>query len=169
MGINATGMNVWTPYLYTPGLVGEFEEAKMEILFLAGPAEPITMNLLIDYLHSLDEFFNFKETIDDFGDPITGIVSQSGTQTPNVYALSQNYPNPFNPVTKIDFSIPKSGLVTLKVFDILGKEIATLVNEKLSAGKYETDFNASKLSSGTYYYRIETGDYVETKKMLLIK
>jgi len=85
------------------------------------------------------------------------------------YKLSQNFPNPFNPVTKITFNIPRSGFVNLKVFDISGKEIALLVNEIKSAGEYSFDFDASALSSGTYFYSIKTGDFTMTKRMVLIK
>jgi hypothetical protein len=87
----------------------------------------------------------------------------------DIYELSQNYPNPFNPATTINFSIPKSGLVTLKIYDMLGKEVATLVNELRNAGSHSIDFNASALSSGTYFYRIESGNFRDVKKMMLIK
>jgi hypothetical protein len=90
-------------------------------------------------------------------------------ELPKCYYLSQNYPNPFNPVTKISYEIPKSGLVTLKVYDILGKEIATLVNEVKNPGSFVVDFNGSSLSSGIYFYRLESNGFVSTKKMMLIK
>jgi photosystem II stability/assembly factor-like uncharacterized protein len=85
------------------------------------------------------------------------------------YSLSQNYPNPFNPSTKINFSIPKSGLVQIKVFDMLGREVQTLLNEFKTAGEYKIDFDGKNLSSGIYFYKMLTNDYVETKKMILIK
>lgn len=86
------------------------------------------------------------------------------------YSLSQNYPNPFNPATNINFSIAKSGNVNLKVYDILGNEVANLLNnEKLSSGKYNVNFNASNLSSGIYYYSLRTDNFTDTKKMLLVK
>jgi hypothetical protein len=85
------------------------------------------------------------------------------------YRLSQNYPNPFNPTTKISYSLPKSSLVQLKIFNLLGQEIATLVNEEKPAGNYEVNFNASNLPSGVYLYKIQAGDYIETKKMILLK
>ncbi|CAF3730991.1 unnamed protein product [Rotaria sp. Silwood1] len=90
-----------------------------------------------------------------------------------VFSLAQNYPNPFNPTTKINFSIPKSGYVTLKVYDILGNEVSNLVNENLSTGTYSVDFNAAvsgnALSSGVYFYRLNTSDFTEVKKMYLVK
>ena len=89
--------------------------------------------------------------------------------TPDKFSLSQNYPNPFNPVTKVEFGILKSGFVSLKVYDVLGNEIKTLVNENRPAGKYEAEFDGSSLSSGVYFYRLSAGEFVETKSMLLVK
>jgi hypothetical protein len=99
---------------------------------------------------------------------ITG-VTQNGNTVPIEYTLSQNYPNPFNPTTKINFALPKSGLVTLKVYDVLGKEVATLVNSNMSVGSYSFEFNASNLTSGIYFYRLESNGFSEVKKMMLIK
>lgn len=87
----------------------------------------------------------------------------------NTYRLYQNYPNPFNPGTNIEFSIPESEFVTLKIYNILAEEVATLVSEKLAAGKYEYDWDAGSLANGVYLYRIQAGDYVEAKKMVLMK
>ncbi len=85
------------------------------------------------------------------------------------YSLSQNYPNPFNPTTTIKYQIPELSFVTLKVYDVLGKEVTTLVNEEKPAGEYEVKFNATGLPSGIYFYRLHAGNYVETKKMVLMK
>lgn len=89
--------------------------------------------------------------------------------TPDVFSLSQNYPNPFNPSTIIQYSIPMNEFVTLKVYDLLGREVQTLVNKEQSAGVYNIEFNASKLTSGVYFYRIEAGSFVSVKKLLLLK
>jgi len=97
----------------------------------------------------------------------TGIENISSV--PRNYSLSQNYPNPFNPKTMIEFSIPKSGNIQIKVFDILGREVAVLVNEFLKAGSYTVDFNASNLSSGVYLYRLTADGFTATKKMMVIK
>lgn len=101
------------------------------------------------------------------------IVSPSSitqlTELVNDFNLSQNYPNPFNPSTKINFSIPNSSVVVLKIYDGMGKEVETLVNEKLNSGVYNVDWNASGFTSGIYYYKIQTADFIQTKKMLLIK
>jgi hypothetical protein len=90
------------------------------------------------------------------------------------FILQQNYPNPFNPTTTIRYSIPsnvkgKTSNVILKVYDVLGNEVATLVNEYKTAGSYEVDFDAAGLSSGVYFYKLQAGSLVETKKMLLTK
>ncbi len=85
------------------------------------------------------------------------------------FVVSQNFPNPFNPTTAIRYSIPRTEFVTLKVYNMLGSEVATLVNENLNGGDHSVDFNATGLSSGTYYYRLIAGKFVETKKMNLLK
>lgn len=91
------------------------------------------------------------------------------SSTPEVFTLQQNYPNPFNPSTMIRFGVRVSGLATLKVYDIIGREVSTLVNEKLNAGKYEVHFDASHLSSGVYFYRLHSGGNTATKKFMLVK
>jgi Tol biopolymer transport system component len=85
------------------------------------------------------------------------------------YALSQNYPNPFNPKTVISYQLPATSNVTLKVYDLLGDEVATLINEEKPGGEYEVEFNAASLPSGVYYYQLKAGEYVNTKKMVLLK
>lgn len=126
----------------------------------------------------------------DFPDNISGclagwavgyggsIVKMSGTLTgetkktvnvPKSYNLSQNYPNPFNPVTKISFDIPKNTFVSLKIYDILGRETAVLVNETKQAGSYTVNFNAAELTNGVFFYRIESADYSDVRKMILLK
>ena len=110
-----------------------------------------------------------------YGDTTTilGIKSISN-EIPSQFLLYQNYPNPFNPTTKIKFALPsgvngQSSIVNLKIFDILGKEVAILVNEQLQAGTYEADWDASNEPSGVYYYKLTAGDYNETRKMVLVK
>lgn len=90
-------------------------------------------------------------------------------QVPETWSLSQNYPNPFNPTTRISFDVAKQMNVKLVVFDILGNEVQTLVNQRMNAGHFEIDFNASGYASGIYFYKIEAGDFIDTKKMILIK
>jgi hypothetical protein len=97
-------------------------------------------------------------------------VSTVNTLVPSEFKLEQNYPNPFNPTTTINFSIPKSSKVTLKVFDALGKEVATLLDEFKSAGNYSSDFTAaSGLTSGVYFYTITADNFTSTKKLMLLK
>lgn len=84
-------------------------------------------------------------------------------------SLSQNYPNPFNPTTVINYQLPVSGKVTLKVYDLLGRELATLVNDRENAGSYSVKFDGSRLASGIYFYRLQAGSFSQTKKLMLVK
>ena len=103
------------------------------------------------------------------GPPPKAVANDTYDKTVFEYALGQNYPNPFNPTTTIDYSIKSSGLVTLKVYDILGIEVASLVNERQDAGRYFVNFNASNLPSGIYFYSLTSGKYMATKKLILLK
>jgi photosystem II stability/assembly factor-like uncharacterized protein len=96
-------------------------------------------------------------------------VSSVSSEVPSSFLLKQNYPNPFNPTTNINFSLPKSGLVTLKVYDMTGKEVAVVLNEFKNAGTYIVGFSAANLPSGAYFYRLSSGNLVDTKKMILVK
>jgi hypothetical protein len=99
---------------------------------------------------------------------ITGVKVKSDG-VPKKYMLEQNYPNPFNPSTTITFSIPSKSFVTLKVFDILGREVVSIVSEEMSAGIYSKQWNAANVSSGIYFYRLQVGTFSDTKKLVLIK
>ncbi|MCC6255841.1 MAG: T9SS type A sorting domain-containing protein, partial [Ignavibacteriaceae bacterium] len=88
---------------------------------------------------------------------------------PNKFELYQNYPNPFNPSTKIRYQLPNESKVVIKIYNILGSEVMELVNSKKEAGVYEAEFNAASLSSGTYIYKISADNFVQTKKMILLK
>jgi hypothetical protein len=96
-------------------------------------------------------------------------ITNINPDIPNKYSLSQNYPNPFNPTTNVQFSIVNVQYVTLKVLDVLGREVATLVNELLQPGTYKVQFNGSNLSSGVYYYKLQAGEFTDVKRMMLIK
>ena len=114
-------------------------------------------------------FANYDFIIDNWmNDPATGVDNED-FDIPQAFSLLQNYPNPFNPSTYISYNIPNSSLVTLKIYDILGKEIATLVNESKQAGSYNVQFDASNISSGVYFYSIQAGDFFESRKMILMK
>jgi len=114
-----------------------------------------------------------------YGDTSLTSINTIGSEIPSIYSLYQNYPNPFNPTTKIKFDIPTplsfphapSGnpLIRLKIYDILGKEIATLVKESLQPGSYEVTFDGNNLPSGIYFYKLETNNFVQTKKLILLK
>ncbi len=122
-----------------------------------GPAKPI--------------WATFQNNIRRTGDkrtPNTNL-NEFTKEIPAKFELLQNFPNPFNPVTDIRFVLPKTSIVKISIYDILGKEIEVLVNEKLSPGSYNVGWDASKHPSGVYLYKLSAGDFVETKKMILIK
>jgi len=102
------------------------------------------------------------------GGETVGIIYNE-TSIPDKYNLYQNYPNPFNPNTTIKYELPKDVMVSIKIYDILGGEIKTLVNDFQRAGQYSINFNGSSLASGICFYRIKTGDFVSVKRMMLIK
>jgi predicted phosphodiesterase len=124
-----------------------------------------------DYLrtmwkHRVDKF-DFIDGGDDYNYLVTSTDSKYNLVSE--YFLNQNYPNPFNPSTKIKYSIPKQSFITLKIYNMLGKEIETLVNEEKPVGNYEIKFNAASLSSGVYFYRLQAGNFVGTKKMIRLR
>ena len=125
----------------------------------AGWTWPVPPDVVINNIFSIDS----NITVGTVG------INQTSEAIPSEYSVSQNYPNPFNPVTNIDFSIPKTGFVKITVYDILGKEIKDLVSENLNAGYYKADFNGNNLPSGSYFYRIAADDFVQIKKMTLLK
>ncbi|MBS4034201.1 MAG: T9SS type A sorting domain-containing protein [Ignavibacterium sp.] len=106
--------------------------------------------------------------LDSVINPVTGVFPACSNIISN-FNLSQNYPNPFNPTTTIKYSIPKLNFVTIKIYNVLGIEVATLVNEEQTVGTYELNWNAANLPSGVYFYQLRAGNYVETKKMILLR
>ena len=109
-----------------------------------------------------------RKALVDLGETLLD-VEEINTGIPIRYKLQQNYPNPFNPNTQIRFDVWASGMTCLKVFDMLGREVATVVNEDLKPGSYKVTFDAGNLASGTYFYKITSGSFVDTKKMLLLR
>jgi len=99
---------------------------------------------------------------------VASVLQMSG-ETPEQFGLMQNYPNPFNPSTKIGFKLQASGFTSLRIFDLLGREVATLVNEELRPGSYEAPWDASGFPSGIYFYTLTSGEFTETKKLVLVK
>jgi photosystem II stability/assembly factor-like uncharacterized protein len=135
--------------------------------------------LQIEYPSSINKMYFLNEglgwalgssgRIFKYYDPNVGVEEESIAVLPDNFILMQNYPNPFNPSTTIKFSIPETGNIKLKVYDILGNEVATLVNEEKAPGNYSVEWNASSLASGVYVYRLTAGSFVQTRKMILMK
>ena len=140
---------------FDPAAFDKFSNSKDTIYF----------NLIFEMMS--DGWTYWTDTMKVIVSPFVGIYENIiNSFTFNLY---QNYPNPFNPITKIKYSIPNQSSVTIKVYDILGREIETLINKEEKAGNYEINWNASKLSSGVYFYQLKAGEFIQTKKMLLLK
>ncbi len=157
-GIGKTFQNTWAQKLFDPSVQSIGESFNLDNLPSGG---------IYDYMKKITNLWadpSLKLKYD-----ITVDVENIQAEIPTDFTLHQNYPNPFNPSTKIKFVIPKSSFVNLKVYNVLGKEAATLVNEERPAGNYEVDFNATDLPSGVYFYRLQAGDFIETKKMVLLR
>lgn len=124
------------------------------------------------YAEGNSEYYNLRGYVINgivHGDTALTGIKQISAEVPQSFYLFQNYPNPFNPSTKIRFSIASTQQISLTIYDMNGKEISKLVNEVLPAGEYETEFNSNGLSSGIYYYKFSTSDFIDVKKMVLIK
>lgn len=167
--INSTMLDSLSSEYYSTGDSGLVAYYRMEML------EDLGINS--DGSDDLRDLSINGNHLDTYGDPtltasgafiITG-VEKTNNEIPNHFSLSQNYPNPFNPSTKIEYSIRKESFVQLKVYDILGDEVATLVNEEQSTGVYRVELDATALPSGVYFYRIQADTFVDTKKMILLK
>jgi len=127
-------------------------------------------NFVFDTISGTGEIYNlYLAKLKSESTVITGNENTGERTRPYKFTLMQNYPNPFNPSTKIKYSVAASEFISLKVYDILGKEIAVLVNEYKPAGNYEVNFYASKLSGGVYFYRLQSGTAVLAKKMIVLK
>ena len=100
---------------------------------------------------------------------MTSAVEMGSTDLPPHFSLGQNYPNPFNPMTTISFSLPSKSFVSLKVFDVIGRKVATIVSEELSAGNHSRKWNAANITSGMYFYVLNAGSFSETKKLVLLR
>ncbi len=169
--------------IYFDKFIGEIGNAGTALNITIADPDILSYNSLTKKITALKggetsavvEYRGLKDTVyfKVNGDNIVGIPgggNNSGSSgVPNSFALYQNYPNPFNPSTVIKYSVPTLTKVTIKIFDLLGREIKTLVDEEKTAGNYEVQFNASNLSSGVYFYRIQAGDFMQTKKLILLK
>ncbi len=145
--------------VYNPNNPPGFQATQANITITiqppTGQAPHIGTNFLIDHL----TFDNYPVSVEELAD----------VRNPERFELMQNYPNPFNPSTNIQFSLPEQSLVQLKVFNLLGEEVASLVNEEMRAGNYRADWNATGMPSGVYLYSLRTGNSVLTKRMMLVK
>lgn len=171
-------MKAFGDYLFIASLSGVYtihtseDSAQVITGNLPGVPLPLTENIDVSDEYIIVSFNNLStSTSEVWIRPTASVTSSEETisSMPNVYSLSQNYPNPFNPNTKISWQSPTGSHQTLKVYDILGNEVATLVDEYKTAGNYDVDFDAAGLSSGIYFYRLQSGSNVESKKMILIK
>ena len=124
---------------------------------------------LVDNAPSSTKRELLQDFLEFFGIFITGTQNQNIRTIPLAHALYQNYPNPFNPTTTVEFDLPDKSLVSLKIFNILGEEVAALVNQELAAGKYRFQWDSRKAASGAYFYRLKAGKYCETRKMILLR
>jgi hypothetical protein len=143
------------------------------------PADTLTGKTLLklnDRISSLTGvvYFSFNRykivprTNADYG-TVTSVDITHEPGVPVEYSIAQNYPNPFNPTTTIEYTLPATGFVTLKIYNVLGQEVRTLVNDRQESGRYTIRFDASSLASGMYLYRIESGKFIQSRKMLLLK
>jgi hypothetical protein len=153
----------------------EHECAELDQIPPFGTEYPIRYRVkAVDVYSDSSVFSDFVSTTgisEDGGDEVVGGDNNPffTPDLPKDFNLSQNYPNPFNPVTRINFAIPKQGFVTLKIYDVTGREVKVLVNEFKQAGYYTVDFNGSNLASGVYFYKIQSGTFMYVKKMVLVK
>jgi hypothetical protein len=150
--------------------VSEYTLFSFDIIYFL-PGEPNWANItisIIDTSCATPGHIGSTMLVDDL-DIIVGVDNSEKNLIVEKYVLKQNYPNPFNLITQINYQIPELSFVTIKVFDILGNELETLVNEEKQTGTYEITWHAERLPSGVYFYKIQAGEYVEVKKMLLLK
>ena len=174
-GDQTAGDGIWSYSVVVPsGTLGGLHQYKFAIYYdgadtANGGSTPLDNENVADANHT----FILKNSavpivLNNIFGSLTGIEKYNNL-TPNKYSLEQNYPNPFNPSTTIKYSVPQRSMVLLKIYDITGREVQTLLNQEMNSGNYEVTFNASKLASGVYFYCIRSNDFVSTKKMMLIK
>ncbi len=178
-GDSIAGDNIWSVILKysAAGYTSKNVEFKYGAVFpgvdtLNGGSVPLDneAGFAVNHKIALNDVTGTQTQSNTFGDQIvTAVREDKFASLPESYALSQNYPNPFNPATSIHYSIPKSGFVSLKVYDLLGQEVATIFEGNQAAGSYVATFDASRLASGVYFYRLQSATFVDVKKMVLLK
>ncbi len=159
----------WTSVKYYYGQQLTWKQEVLDITDLVNSSAQMKIRFIIVTNRSVaaDGIFIDNIKIQNYQDVLTGVGNNG--EIPLRFALEQNYPNPFNPFTKIKYQLPKAGFVKLTVFDALGKIVKVLVNENKSAGVFEDSFDASNLATGVYFYKLQSGDFTDIKKMMLIK
>lgn len=167
--VSSDNGTTWNSVKYYYGQQNTWKQEVLDITDLAkGSAQvKIRFMLVSNWGAVSDGIYVDNIKIQNYQDVLTGVGNVP--EVPARYELMQNYPNPFNPVTSIKYQLPKGGFVKLVIFDALGRVVNTLVNENKAAGVYEASFDASRMSSGVYFYKIEAGDFSDVKKMMLIK
>jgi hypothetical protein len=153
----ARGLGVWRK----PASGGTFRNDGGQFVYISGRPYRYNSNQLkanVEFI--LENFFQESKTTDSSDNPVT---------IPTEYELEQNYPNPFNPGTEIIFQLPETAKVQLDIFDMLGRKVATLVNEELLAGRHKVQWNADGFASGVYFYRIESTKFTKARKMVLVR
>jgi hypothetical protein len=157
-------------HFFGPSVDTTFSTTDTTATFYPGNIQPSSSYVLTGYVTN---GYDTTATSNSIFFPTASIVTEveeASTRVPMSYALYQNYPNPFNPQTTISYSLPQVSTVTIKVYDLMGREVATLMqNEKKGQGNYEISFDASNLSSGVYFYKLQTERFIETKQMVLVK
>jgi plastocyanin len=144
-----------------PAGAQSFHQATGSIFFY-----PVTVAGM--YLYQCDHHFS-SGMIGSFNTSATGIENDRTSFQPNAFRLGQNFPNPFNPTTTISFDIPFQTYVSIKVYNLVGQEVATIVSENMAAGSYSKIWNAASTPSGIYFYRLQTGSFTDTRKLILLK
>ena len=159
----------WSSVKYYYGQQLSWKQEVLDISDLVNSSSSmrIRFSLITNRSLGADGIYLDNIKIQNYQDVLTGVSGNS--QLPGTFALGQNYPNPFNPSTVIKYQLPKGSLVKITIYDVLGKKVATLINEKKNAGYHQVEFNASGLASGLYLYKIEAGSFTDVKKMMLIK
>ncbi|MBU1680865.1 MAG: T9SS type A sorting domain-containing protein, partial [Bacteroidetes bacterium] len=154
----------WQKIGFVPGSGNSYSPKQYSFVDENPPSAKISYRLKQIDFDGQFEYYGIIAEVD--ASALTGVEDKG---IPVQYSLSQNYPNPFNPSTKINYSIPGTENVSVILYDLVGNEIRTLVNETKSAGNYEIEFDASYLASGVYYYKLKTSNFVQVRKMVLIK
>ena len=166
--LTKNGVGIGSGILFTPTNFSVYTEFVVNATYSSGEI-PDTANIALLISSTQRDHIGSTFTVDDLAFGPSTDVKGTETGKPSTFVLNQNFPNPFNPTTMIQFEIPSSRFVTLKVYNLLGQEVATLVDEQLNQGRYRAEFDASGLPSGTYFYRLQAGDFTAVKKLTVLK